>query len=341
MPERAPHVGVIMLAFGPEPVIDEAIEAVLASRGVEVLLVVVDNGCHREDLPRLCARPGVRLVRPATNLGFTGGVNLGVEHVETPFVGLVNSDAVVAPDALARLAAVASRPEVGIASGSIRLASDPATMNSAGNPVHVLGLGWAGGLGESASDHATEVDVAAASGAGLVLRREVWDELGGFPEAFFAYQEDLELSWRCWQSGRSVRYVPDAVVVHHYEFSRNDLKMYLLERNRLLFVLTCYGPRTLALLAPPLLAFELAMVGVATAQGWGGRKVSGWWWLLRHAAWVRDRRRAVQAARRVDDSALIPLWTDRFDPAALPLPRWASPVQAVLAGWWRVVRRAV
>jgi GT2 family glycosyltransferase len=334
-------VGVVMLAYGPEPVIEEAIDAVLASRGVDVSLVVVDNGCERHDLSTLCDRPGVRLLRPARNLGFTGGVNLGAAEVAEPFLGLVNSDAVVAPDALSRLAAVAARPEVGIASGSIRLASDPTTMNSAGNPVHVLGLGWAGGLGDPATEHAAETDVAAASGAGLVLRRDVWEQLGGFPEEYFAYQEDLELSWRCWQSGLAVRFVPDAVVVHHYEFSRNDLKMYLLERNLLLFVLTCYGTRTLALLAPPLLAFELAMVGVAAAQGWGGRKVSGWWWLLTHARWVRDRRRTVQAARRVPDRDMIPLWTDRFEPAALPLPSWATPVQRVLAGWWRLVRRAV
>lgn len=336
-----PGVGVVMLAYGAEPVIDEAIAAVLGSRDVTVSLVVVDNGCDRPDLAELCSRPGVRLVRPATNLGFTGGVNLGARHVAEPFLALVNSDAVVERDALARLAAVAARPEVGIASGSIRLASDPTRMNSAGNPVHVLGLCWAGGLGESAREHAAEVDVPAASGAGMVLRRQVWDELGGFPDEFFAYQEDLELSWRCWQSGRSVRYVPDAVVVHHYEFSRNDLKMYLLERNRLLFVLTCYGSRTLALLAVPLLAFELAMAAVAALQGWGGRKARGWWWVLRHAGWVRARRRRVQAVRRVPDRDLVPLWSDRFDPAALPLPSWAAPVQMVLAAWWRLVRRAV
>lgn len=340
-PSTSPRVGVVMLAYGAEPVIDEAIEAVLRSRGVSVSLVVVDNGCDRADLEDLCSRPAVRLVRPATNLGFTGGVNLGARHACEPYLALVNSDAIVDPDALARLAAVAARPEVGIASGSIRLASDPATMNSAGNPVHVLGLCWAGGLGEPADEHAVEVDVPSASGAGLVLRREVWDELGGFPDAFFAYQEDLELSWRCWQSGRSVRYVPDAVVVHHYEFSRNDLKMYLLERNRLLFVLTCYGARTIALLALPLLAFELAMLAVAGLQGWGGRKASGWWWVLRHAGWVRARRRAVQAARRVPDRELVRLWSDRFDPAALPLPTWAAPVQLVLAAWWRLVRPAV
>ena len=337
-------VAVIMLAYGDEPVLAEAVDAVLASEGVRVTLVLVDNGCTRRDVAELGARDGVVLVRPGRNLGFTGGVNLGAQHpaaTAADFVALVNSDAIAGPEALARLVAVAADPRVGIASGSIRLAEDPTTMNSAGNPVHFLGLCWAGGLGEPASRHALARDVAAASGAGLAVRRGVWDELEGFPEAFFAYQEDLELSWRCWQRGLAVRYVPDAVIVHHYEFSRNPLKMYLLERNRLLFVLTCYGTRTLVLLAPVLVAFEIAMAGVAVVQGWGRQKVRGWGWVLGNLAWVAARRRQVTAERTVPDRELVPLWVGRFDAAAMPLPPWASPLQAVLAGYWAIARRVV
>lgn len=341
IPPGSPTVGVVMLAFGPEPVLLEAIDAVLASTGVQVRLVLVDNGCTRPDLDELVQQRGVHLVRPQRNLGFAGGVDLGAGEVHEDFLALVNSDAVVAPDALARLISVCGDPAVGIASGSIRLASDPDTMNSAGNPVHVLGLSWAGGLGEPASRHAAPATIASASGAALALRREVWQELGGFPPEFFAYQEDLELSWRCWQSGRTVRYVPDAVVLHHYEFSRNPLKMYLLERNRLLVVLTCYGGRTIALLAPALLAFEVAIFAVAVAQGWGRRKAGGWAWLLRHPGWVISRRRDVQQARRVPDADLVDLWTDRFDAVAMPLPVFARPLDLAMARWWRSVRRWV
>ncbi len=337
--DPATRLDVVMLAYGAEPVIGEAVAAVAQSVGVDVALVVVDNGCLRTDLDELCAGSGARLVRPGANLGFAGGVNLGAQQGDAPYLALVNSDAIVASDALARLVAVAAAPGVGIASGSIRLAGDPSRMNSAGNPVHVLGLSWAGGLGRPAAEYAEPADIASASGAGLVVRRELWDRLGGFPQEFFAYQEDLELSWRTWQAGARVRYAPDAVVVHHYEFSRNPSKMYLLERNRLLFVLTCYGRRTLVLLAPALLAFEFALAVLATAQGWGPQKVRGWLWLLRHTAWVRERRRLVQDARVVPDRTLAWLWSETFEAAAMPLPTWAQPLQGLLVGYWRLARR--
>ncbi len=53
------------------------------------------------------------------------------------------------------------------------------------------------------------------------MRRNLWEDLGGFAEEYFAYVEDTEMSLRLWQRGLTVEYVPDAVVLHHYAFSRN------------------------------------------------------------------------------------------------------------------------
>ena len=150
----------------------------------------------------------------------------------------MNFDAVVSPDALAELAAVADDPTVGIATASLRLDDRPDLMNSAGNEVHFLGYSWCGGLNEPASQHREARDVASASGAAMVMRRELWERLGGFAPEYFMYYEDPELSLRCWRAGLRVVFVPDAVVVHRYEFGRNPEKMYLVERNRLIAMFT-------------------------------------------------------------------------------------------------------
>lgn len=336
-----PTVTAVVLAYLDEPWVERSVSAVLASRGVRADVVLVDNGCTSDAVERLRGTAGVTVVTPDRNLGFSGGCDAGAAHARGEFLALVNADAVVDADALRRLVGVAAEPGVGIASGSIRLAEDPATLNSAGNPVHVLGLSWAGGLGEPATAHARRTEVASASGAGLVLRRELWESLGGFAPEYFAYHEDTELSWRCWQRGLRVVHVPDAVVVHRYEFSRNPRKLALLERNRLLFLLTCHERRTLALLAPPLLALEVAMLALAVAQGWGGGKAGGWWWLARHARWVRERRRLLQSERVVPDRELARLLTPELSTGALDLPAAVSPLNALLRGWWWAVRRVL
>lgn len=337
----SPRVSVVMLAYGDEAYLGSAVEAVLASVGVDVDLVLVDNGCTSDAVRTLPGDPRLLVVTPDENLGFAGGVNFGAGSAHGDWLALVNSDAEVAPDALARLVSVAARPGVGIASGSIRLASDPSTMNSAGNPLHVVGLSWAGGLGEPASSHAVEADVASASGAGLVLSRDLWQQLEGFADEYFAYHEDVDLSWRTWQAGLRVVYVPDAVVVHHYEFSRNALKMYLLEKNRQIFLRTAYGRRLRAATWIPVTALDVAMSVVARAQGWSAEKRRARTWLRDNSAWIRARRAHIQSTRRVGDRDLLHLLTATLDQQVFPLPRGAGVLQNVMRAYWAVARRLV
>jgi len=336
---QPPSVSAVVLAYLDEPWLERCVRDLLASAGVRVEVVLVDNGCTTDAVDRLAALPGVVVVRPGENLGFAGGCDAGAAVASGEVLALVNGDAVVRPEALAALAAVALEPGVGIATASVRLAEDPSRLNTAGNPLHYLGLVWAGGFGCPATDYASRAEVALASGAACALRRSLWEELGGFAPEYFAYHEDAELSWRCRQRGLSVVYVPDAVVVHRYEFSRTARKQYLLERNRWIFLLTLAGGRTLALTAPALVAFEVAVTVLAAAQGWLPAKARGWAWLLRHAGWVRRRRRRLQAERTVPDRELARWVTGRFDPANLPLPPGAGFVGGAFDAYWRLVRR--
>jgi GT2 family glycosyltransferase len=102
-------------------------------------------------------------------------------------------------------------------------------MNQRRNPVHYVGLAWAGGHGEPADQYDKRRTVASASGACCALRRSLWSSLGGFETAYFAYHEDVEMSLRCWQRRARVVLLPDAVARHHS--SPQQCKSELLERN--------------------------------------------------------------------------------------------------------------
>jgi GT2 family glycosyltransferase len=336
-----PLVSAVVLAYGAEPVLGECVRALLASTGVEVEVVLVDNGCTTDAVDRLRDVPGVTVVTPGYNTGFAGGCNLGARHARGPVLAFVNGDAVVRPPALRALAAALDDDSVGLASGSLRLYDDPSTMNSAGNPVHFTGLSWAGGLGDPVTDHAVPRDVASATGAATAVRADRFAELGGFCEPMFAYCEDAELSLRTWQHGWRVTYVPDAEVLHRYEFSRNPLKSYLLERNRLFLVATLYERRTLAVLLPVLVALDVAVALVAVRQGWWREKARGWWWLWRHRAEVAARRREVQAARTVPDREVLRLLTGDFAPGGSTGIAAPAPLRLASRGYWAAARRVL
>jgi GT2 family glycosyltransferase len=331
-------ISVVMLAYGDEPWLHEAVGSALATQSADV--IVIDNGCTSDAVRTLPVHERLTVITATENLGFAGGVNRGISASDGDVVCLLNSDAELQPGTLDAMVA-ALDDGADLVGPVILLADTPDLVNSAGNPLHVLGLVWAGHLGERRADLDPTEEATTLSGACLALRRSTWDELGGFDEAFFAYHEDADLCWRARQRGMSLELVHEVGVLHHYEFSRNSRKMYLMERNRLLFVLTTYEARTLAVLAVPLVGFELALLLVAWRQGWAREKVRGWAWLARNGSHLRARRREVSAVRRVGDDVLSGLWTAKFDAAQLPIPAAGRPLEVILQAWWRVGRRAL
>jgi hypothetical protein len=130
-------------------------------------------------------------------------------------------------------------------------------------------------------------------------------------------------------------------VYHDYEFARNPTKHYLLERNRLVFVLSAYSGRLLILLAPVLVSTELAMLALALKDGWARVKLAGWGWCLRRCGWMRKRRRKTQALRRVNDRELTHYLTPIVDPAMIAVPGAVRAMSPLLKGYWSLVRRAL
>ncbi|MEV0723333.1 glycosyltransferase family 2 protein [Micromonospora purpureochromogenes] len=333
-----PQVTAVMLAYGAEPYLVDAARAVLDSTDVDIDLIVVDNGCTGDGIDVVKGFPGVRVIRPEENTGYSGGCRVGAAEATGEWLAFVNSDAIVTPDALAKVVAVAGEPGVGAAMASIRLADSPELINTSGNPLHFTGLSWAGGNGEPASAHAVRATVPSLSGCCFVINRALWRELDGFAAEYFAYHEDTELSLRLWQRGLRLEYVPDAVVRHHYEFSRNALKLYLVERNRLVTLLTAYETRTLVVLAPVLLLTEAAMLAAALAGGWVKQKFRGWGWLWTNRAWLKSRRRQLQSERIVPDGIIAELMTARVAPSNVDSPPGMGVFNAIAAGYWALAK---
>ena len=327
-------VAVVVLGYGHEPWLAQCIAAILTQGEVLRECVLVDNGVEGSGCDDLPIDARLRVVRPHDNLGFAEGCNEGVRHTDSLVVAFVNSDAVLEPGALEALAAVLRDESVGLVTASVRLGDRPELVNAAGNPMHYLGYTWAGSMGEPAADHAVAGEVTCISGATFAVRRTVWDELGGFDAEYFAYGEDVDLSIRTWQSGRTVRFEPAAVSLHHYEFGRNPSKWFLLERGRLINALTLYEPRTRRYVYPMLAAVELGSLVPASVQGWGGSKVAAWKWVWQHREYLAERRIRVAKARRIPDSQILPKLSARVDPP----PAFGQSVPAiantVLEGYW-------
>lgn len=305
----------VIVAFADEPVLQDAVDAVAADPSVREV-IVVDNGSHPP--PSTLKEPVgalLRVIGDGSNLGFTGGANAGASAATGEVLIFVNSDAIVEAGAATALVEALADDSVGLVTGLVLLADEPSVVNAAGVAVHLGLISWADGFGEPAVDHESRARVACISGALFAARKADWDELGGFYEPMFAYHEDVELGLRTWLAGRRVDFVPQAKARHYYEFGRNSGKWYLLERNRLVTLLTVYEARTLLRLLPVVLLVEAGVWWLALKQGWGGQKAAGYRWLWRNRAELRRRRAIVQRQRVVGDEVLLQRLAPTIDPA--------------------------
>ncbi|MDH6143521.1 GT2 family glycosyltransferase [Kitasatospora sp. GP30] len=258
---QVPHpiVDVVLLTMNDRPEEEHASQAtLLAQRGVDVRICVVGNGCTPDVVP-----PGARTVVLAANLGIPGGRNEGARALAelgppADYLFFLDNDASFPhPDILARLVAEAEKhPEAAYVQPRLTGPDDTTTPR---RWVPRLRVGDPGRPGTITS--MTE---------GVVLvRRAVFEQVGGWNERLFLYHEGFDLSWRMWDRGYTGWYAA-GIRMHHplSSPSRHALFHRLSARNR---VWVAY--RNLpAPLIPPYLLVWTAATTVRAVRGGGARE---------------------------------------------------------------------
>jgi GT2 family glycosyltransferase len=317
----------------------EAIRSLLAQSLAPLEVLVIDNdpgGATAHALANEPMAPSVRVVHPGANLGYTGAVNLAARQARGEWLFFLNPDAVAREDCLERLLEAVDGADVAVVGAQVLLPDG--RVNAGDNPINLAGISWSGGYGRPRERGAAR-DTAAVSGAALLARRDPFLEIGGLCPSFFMYVDDTDLAWRMRLSGRRVRYCPEAVVVHEYEFDKGTHKWFYLERNRTWALTSNLQLRTLALLAPVLLATEAVVLARAISQGWLVEKARAWLSLIAGAPELVRWRRSVQATRSVSDYRVLELFSAGLETELIDagLPRWVNPAMECYRRFVRVL----
>ncbi len=266
-------------------------------------LVLVLNASSSEDERDYAGRfPNAVVIAEPTNIGFSAAVSLGIRRSEGEWVALVNDDATVEPEALARmLAAGASAADIGSVASQMRFFDRPQTINSAGIVVDRLGIASDRLLGQPlGASEAETVEVFGASAGAALYRRAMLDEIGSFDESFFAYLEDVDVAWRARMNGWRCLYVPEAVVFHHHSATlghRSSRKYYLAGRNRVRLLAKNADSGLLGRYGLRMLAHDFAYVGYVALRRGKLAPLRGRIAGLRE--WKRYRRSGAQTRRPV------------------------------------------
>jgi len=182
-------------------------------------IIVVDNASNDGSVERIrVAAPGITVLTNSRNLGFAGGVNVGIKQalaVGASHVFLLNNDAVVAADFLEPLvASFRGDPSIGIAAPTVYRFDTDQPFSVGGWPRRFLPLMVHDYRASASKRHAEPVDLPYVWAQAMLIRREVIDAVGLFDPEFFMYYEDCDFCLRTAKKGFRIVHVPQSLVWH-------------------------------------------------------------------------------------------------------------------------------
>lgn len=196
----------------------DSIESIWAQTEQDFELIVVDNASTDESLAiarSYQGRPRYRLIENGRNTGFSHAVNQGIRAAKGEFIALFNNDAFAEPEWLEQLLrAAAASPRIFAVSSLMIRHFERELADDAGDYVTLLGFACKRGDGLKASRYTKPCRIFSACGGAALYRKSILDEIGLFDEHFFAYYEDVDISWHANSLGYKNVYCPAARCYH-------------------------------------------------------------------------------------------------------------------------------
>jgi GT2 family glycosyltransferase len=214
-----PLVSVIILNYNGEAYLQNCLASVLKSQYPNFEVILVDNASTDRSLKKAqeaFVDPRLKIVQNTQNLGFSGGNNVGFEHSSGEYLVFLNNDTIVQENWLASLVdAMQSDPSIGLAQSKI------INMNS----DVIQNAGWlfsnylvrkhpVGEKRRSNVEFESVYEVSVASGASMIARRYLIDEVGLFDPKIPFFYDDTLLSFKTWLANKRVVVVENSRIRH-------------------------------------------------------------------------------------------------------------------------------
>lgn len=218
-----PSISVVVLNWNGKDVTPICIQSLLNQTIPVNEIIIIDNG-STDGSARLIDRQfgkQIQLLQQSKNLGFAGGVNVGIKQAKSDYIMLLNSDAQCEKDCLEQMLKTAHKHKADIVQASI-LTNNGKNIDSVGDVYSIWGLPHPGMRDEPSSHRPkSDVPIFAAAGGASMFHKSVFEEIGIFDEMFFAYYEDVDMSMRAQLRGKKIWLSSQATVQHLMNYSFN------------------------------------------------------------------------------------------------------------------------
>jgi hypothetical protein len=243
-------------------------------------VIVVDTGCRDGSIDEAQENfPEIAVVDGGHGAGFSQGCNQGIRRAKSPWILLLNDDAVLLPGCVDRLLQMGEKsPDIGAVQPKILSAKAPEDFDAAGAAggfIDRYGHPFARGrlfhcVEQDRGQYDTEVDLFWGAGVCLLIRRKCLDEVGDLDESFFAHMEEIDFCWRMGLAGWRTVFAPEARTLHvgGATLARGSArKIFLNHRNGLWMMIKNLSARSLVRVLPFRAILDLAAVAFHLVNG--------------------------------------------------------------------------
>lgn len=295
---------VLVINHNSGPWLARCLESLTLQTVQDFEVVVADNASIDHSFPAEPPDARFLLLPLGENLGFAVANNLAAHGTRTPWLAMLNPDAIAAPDWLERLLEEAhAHPECGVFGSTQFRADTPEILDGTGDCLSAYGISWRSGYGRTAKAELPQGEVFAACGAAMMISTELFTRLGGFESRFFCYVEDVDLCFRARLLGHGVWQSNRARVQHAGGASsgpgESRFSMYHGHRNLFWSLMRCMPWPWLALAIPGLAGMMLLRLLMPRKPGQRLALLRGLRDGLSGAPRAFAERRAIQSGRAV------------------------------------------
>ena len=313
METSEPLVSVIIVNFNGVDFLKNCLSSLFKADYKNFECIIIDNNSSDESVEYIEEHfPQIQIIKLEKNLGFAKPNNIGAKQAKGEFLLFLNNDTIPNSDFISKLIDVMKKdPKIAICQSL--LLKENEMVDSAGDFVDTLGRAYS-----SKKIPKGNSLILSARGASMIIRSQLFSDLGGFDEKFFVSFEDVDLGWRAWIMGYKVQIVPNSIVYHlagqTIKKIKNEIQLHGY-KNSLILRLTNFE-FSLALKSIIILFFVILMRRIFKIKVLEdpdqspfspsmSKMFSAFCWVIKNSRYVLTKRKDINLKRKVSTKQLI------------------------------------
>ncbi len=308
-------ISIIILNYNKAILLKNCINSIINCKSTNYEIIIVDNGSTDAFVPR-DNQTNFKYIELESNFGFSKAVNIGIKQAKGEYIAILNNDTEVDPRWLKNvITAFTQNRDAMVITSKIRSLHDKELLDNVGDIILLSGKVYKIGNNEKdIGQYDKQRYIFGANGCASVFRKEFFDKVGYFDENFFAYLEDIDLSFRANLLGYKCLYIPDAIVYHVGSATTgsqyNDFTVFHLAQNTISVLVKNLPTKILIRSILPMLTYITSLQAFFLIKGLGGAYFRGLVSGIRLISKMLPKRYGIIGTRVLTDDEIIRMFRE-------------------------------